>query len=265
MTVATAKVDEPVSTTDKALEGLIEQTLVALEEGILPIESLQAQGLYLENEALLKDEDVISALDRQAQARMMLDEKMAGDEAYARQAMQSLKDNLRLTPAVMSLEQLRTRAAVMAHIARAQSKANPSFCRYFPYDFSFLLDVDPTWLEGLPSDIVQKAASDERVAIKRLLGGMMVIDVNDSSKLSTISIFAGEWFAGLDDQTRIEIGQARVNDNYCLLWAKLLDDLGRMSAAFPVTGHKLLRPLMLNAPRGWIDHGRWHSDKDLIE
>lgn len=247
----------------RAVMGIAMATQASIESEMDSIESISADILRAASQEILSDPEIIAVLARNAKHRYLIDQEASEDvieadfDRYANLAMGSLQTALRQTPGVMTQRELTTRARLLSHIARFYSRRDASMCRYLPQDISLLLNVDAPWIEFIDESLAEQAILDERNAIKRVLGGTMPIIINDADVQLVFSRFAGEWFSGLDDQSRQIISQSRSKGDYCDLWQKLLTDSANMAESFPAATHRVLLPLLTMPTRGWLDVGLW--------
>lgn len=240
-----------------ALFKLIEETQNTIHEAMLPVESELANDVERSSKQLLADPEVYGSLLKMAMYRDSLNGEESNPDRAARSAMGSLQSMLRQTPGVMSNENLINRARLIAQVAKYYSKHDPSLCRYYPQDFSILLSVDAPWLTDVDEDIARQAIDDEAKAVKTMLSGMPPLIINDTDVQGVFSKFAGEWLTSLNEETIKTIALAKANANYCELWRYLLEDVSKMTEAYPSAGQRLLLPLMTLPTRGWLDTGLW--------
>ncbi|MBD8088563.1 hypothetical protein IFT48_00965 [Pseudomonas fluorescens] len=240
-----------------ALFKLIEETQGTIHDAMQPVETELANEVEKTSKQLLADNVVYGALLKMAMYRDTLNGEESNPERAARSAMGSLQSMLRQTPGVMSNEALINRARLVAQVSKYYSKKDPSLCRYYPQDFSILLSVDAPWLTDVDEDVARQAMSDELKAIKAMLEGMPPLIINDTDVQTVFSKFAGEWLGGLDKDTVRIIAVAKAEANYCELWRYMLEDVSKMTEAYPSAGQKLLLPMLTLPTRGWLDVGQW--------
>jgi len=242
---------------------IIEATQHSLDEMYDPIESEMAEVLKNASKQILAHPDIFKSLTHNAEMRFAAD-KASEEETveedkirYAKLAMAGLQTSLRMTPGVMTRQELIDRAQLIAAIARYYDRKDSTLCRYLPQDFSVLLNVDAPWVEEVDQELLEKGIAGERAAILRMHQGVSPIVIADVDVQNIFSKFAAEWFAGLLDQERSAIALARVNGNYCPLWGTLLKDSAKMTQSFPKASQKVLLPLLTMPTRGWLDVGSW--------
>lgn len=243
---------------------VIESTQHSLDEMYDPIESEMAEVLKNASKQLLADPLIFKALTTNAEQRFEAD-KASEEETveenharYANLAMAGLQSALRVTPGVMTRQELIDRAQLIAAIARYYDRKDSTLCRYLPQDFTVLLNIDAPWVELVDQELLEKGIEGERNAIRRIYQGVNPIVIADVDVQNIFSKFAAEWFSGLPEKERGQIALARLNGNYCPLWSTLLKDGAKMSQAFPKASQKVLLPLLTMPTRGWLDVGSWN-------
>jgi hypothetical protein len=263
--------ETPASPFAPAVFKVIESTQHSLDEMYDPIESEMAEVLKNASKQLLADPAIFKGLTLNAEQRFQAD-KASEEEGvddnparYAKLAMAGLQSALRMSPGVMTRQELMDRALLIAAVAKYYERKDPTLCRYLPQDFTVLLNVDAPWVAEVDQDILEKAIEGERSAVMRMFSGINPIIIVDVDVQNIFSKFAGEWYSGLPDQEQSLIGIARNSGNFCPLWSTLLKDAAKMSTAFPKASQKVLLPLLTMPTRGWLDVGSWDVIEKVIE
>jgi hypothetical protein len=240
-----------------ALFKLIARTQSTIHESLSPVETDLATKVEVASKQLLADKDVYNALLNMAMYRDKLNGDDSNPERASRSAMGTLQSLLRQTPGVMDNAALINRAKLIAKIAKYYGKHDPSLCSYYPQDYSTLLTVDAPWLTDVDEDLVTQALEDEAKAVKTILSGIPPLIINDSDVQKVFAKFAGEWLGSVDEATVKEVAQSRSQGNYCVLWSAMLNDIAKMSEAYPGSTQKILLPMLTTPTRGWLDVGLW--------
>lgn len=264
---AESQTETPASPFAPAVFKVIESTQHSLDEMYDPIESEMAEVLKDASKKLLADPVIFKALTLNAESRYEAD-KASEEEGieenpvrYAKLAMAGLQSSLRMSPGVMTRQELMDRALLIAEVAKYYERKDPTLCRYLPQDFSVLLNVDAPWVAEVDQTILENGINGERNAVLRMHKGVSPIVIVDVDVQSIFSKFAVEWFSGLAEKEQNYISVARNSGNFCPLWGTLLKDAAKISTAFPKASNKIVLPLLTMPTRGWLDVGRW----DLIE
>lgn len=270
-TEAQKPAEKPVSPFAPAVFKVIESTQHSLDEMYDPIESEMAEVLKDASKKLLADPAIFKALTVNAEQRFQADKASEEDGVednptrYAKLAMASLQSSLRMSPGVMTRQELMDRALLIAEVAKYYERKDPTLCRYLPQDFSVLLNVDAPWVAEVDQDILEKGIESERNAVMRMYSGVSPIVIVDVDVQNIFSKFAGEWYAGLPEEEQSLIGIARNSGNFCPLWSTMLKDAAKMSTAFPKASQKVLLPLLTMPTRGWLDVGSWDVIEKVIQ
>lgn len=249
----------------QSVMALVQKSMDSLHQVMDPLESVQAQHLKDTTGHLLSAPTTVSMIATSAKLRYLADKKDHDTEdqdgidymRYAGLAMTGFQSSLSQSPGVMTRDELRIRARLVAEVAAFYSERDASMCRYLPQDFTLLMNVDLPWIERVDADLVEQAIEDEASAVIRMLGGTMPIIQTDPDTQQVFSSFALEWFKGLEPTIQVGIGADQAVGNYCSLWSHLLKDLEKMAGVAPNAAYRLILPALTLPNRGWLDVGQW--------